>query len=83
MTLTATNANGSTTFTLEQIVRVPAISLHAGRTGGADSRSTSVDASPPELGLVAWSWTFGDGTTSIFQNPVQDVPPRPARTRSR
>jgi PKD repeat protein len=70
VTLTATNANGASTYSLEQVVRTAAIA-YTPAAPEAQSQIDFVDASPPELGLVAWSWTFGDGTTSIFQNPVK------------
>jgi PKD repeat protein len=73
VTLTATNANGATTITLEQVVRAAAISYLPAEPE-AQSQIDFRDASPPELGLSAWAWTLGDGTTSIFQNPVKTYP---------
>jgi PKD repeat protein len=70
VTLTATNLNGSATFTLEQVVRTAAIS-YTPEAPEAQSQIEFVDASPPELDLNAWSWTLGDGTTSIFKDPVK------------
>jgi PKD repeat protein len=73
VTLTAMNANGSTTYALEQVVRTAAIS-YLPEVPEAQSQIDFRDASPPELGLSAWAWTFGEGTTSIFQNPVHTYP---------
>jgi PKD repeat protein len=73
VTLTATNANGSTTYALEQVVRAAAIS-YLPAAPEAQSQIDFRDASPPELGLNAWAWMLGDGTTSIFQNPVKTYP---------
>jgi PKD repeat protein len=70
VTLTATNANGSTSYALEQVVRTALIS-HLPAAAEAQQQIDFRDASPPELGLTAWSWTFGDGETSAFQNPVK------------
>ncbi|MDQ3177296.1 MAG: PKD domain-containing protein, partial [Actinomycetota bacterium] len=70
VTLTATNANGSTTFALQQVVRAPEIS-YTPAAPQAQQQIDFLDASPAELDIQSWSWSFGDGSTSTFQNPVK------------
>jgi PKD repeat protein len=70
VTLAATNANGATSYVLPQVVRAAAIQ-HSPATPEAQEQVDFEDASPPELGLAAWAWDFGDGTTSPFRDPVK------------
>lgn len=73
VTLTATNAGGSSTETLEDYISVeltePIASFTANVTAGQPPLAvqfTDTSANSP----TAWYWSFGDGETSSLQDPV-------------
>ena len=72
--LTARNAAGSNTITrsnyiVANVLRPPAAAFSATPTSGSIPLNvTFTDRSTGSL--VSWSWSFGDGTSSIEKNPV-------------
>ncbi len=76
ITLTVTNANGSSTLTRPQYVTVyepPTADFSANNTNGCfPLRVQFTDLSTPGAGNsnVSWVWDFGDGNTSPLQNPL-------------
>ena len=74
--LTVTNVNGSNTLTRSQYISVyesPTVSFTADKNNGCfPLRVQFTDVSAPGTGNsnVSWLWDFGDGSTSILQNPV-------------
>ena len=71
--LTATNANGSSTKTrvgLIHVISKPGTSFTWGRPGEFTYTFVDQTTNTP----VAWYWQFGDGETSIEQNPTHTFP---------
>lgn len=76
VTLTATNASGSNTFTRTQYITVyeaPTVNFSASTTSGCFPLSVQFqDLSTAGAGNtnVSWLWDFGNGNTSTLQNPT-------------
>ena len=78
VSLTVTTADGSDTVTQSNYITVlavttyPAAAFQASTTSGSAPLSvTFTDLSTPgSSSILAWSWSFGDGETSMEQNPV-------------
>ncbi len=74
VTLTVSNASGSSTITRTQYITVndkPAVAFTASdSTGCFPLRVNFTDFSVPGSGTISnWEWDFGDGTTSSVANP--------------
>ena len=78
VSLTVTTADGSDTVTQSNYITVlsvatyPTAAFQASTTAGAAPLSvTFTDMSTPgSSAILAWSWSFGDGGTSMEQHPV-------------
>jgi PKD repeat protein len=78
VSLTATNAGGSNTSTVEGAVTVvkaanqPVAAFTWAVPAVAGSPVQFTDQSMPALGgtIASWAWNFGDGTSSTVRNPV-------------
>jgi len=72
VSLTATNAVGSTTLTKTKYIKVVT------KPGAAFSASPTSEKAPVTVAFTdkstgiptSWKWTFGDGTNSLDQNPI-------------
>ncbi|MBL7744468.1 MAG: PKD domain-containing protein, partial [Chitinophagaceae bacterium] len=75
ISLTATNANGNNTLTRTQYITVydiPTVNFMADNQSGCfPFRVNFTDLSTAGAGNtnVSWQWDFGDGGTSVLQNP--------------
>ena len=78
VSLMVTTADGTDTITQSNLVVVssmptyPTAAFQASTTSGSAPLSvTFIDLSTPgSEAIMAWSWSFGDGETSMDQNPV-------------
>lgn len=70
-TLTATNACGTATGTIEVLVNNPIANFSASTvTGAAQCAGSTINFTANGTNVNAWSWTGPDGFTSTQQNPV-------------
>ncbi|MBS1566674.1 MAG: PKD domain-containing protein, partial [Bacteroidetes bacterium] len=74
LTLTATNAGGSTTITQTSLITVfptPTITFDASQTTGCFPLPVQFTdkTTTPSGSIVSWLWDFGDGQTDVSQNP--------------
>jgi PKD repeat protein len=73
VSLTATNAGGNTTVTTTNLITVTPPRPVAGFTANTTSGTAPLTVQFTDTSInspAAWSWTFGDGTMSVEQNPV-------------
>ncbi len=71
--VTLTVGNGTCTATVTDTINVPALpvaAFNAPLTACANSSILFTDASTPAGAINLWSWSFGDGGTSLNQNPT-------------
>jgi PKD repeat protein len=70
VTLTATNGSGSSTTTSTVTVNtVPTVGFsHSANT------NTMISFSNESIGSTSFLWTFGDGDSSVVENPVHEYP---------
>lgn len=70
-TLTATNACGTATGTIEVLVNNPIANFSASTiTGAAQCAGSTINFTANGTNVNAWSWTGPDGFTSTQQNPT-------------
>jgi gliding motility-associated-like protein len=75
ISLTVTNANGSSILTRTGFIKVydrPVVNFTAGATEGCLPFTTNfTDLSTSSFGTInRWEWDFNDGDTSLLQNPI-------------
>jgi PKD repeat protein len=68
VTLTASNAGGSTTSTQTVLVSDPPVAQFDVAADELDVSFTDLSSNGP----TTWSWDFGDGTTSTSQSPTHE-----------
>ncbi len=72
--VTASDSSGNTLFktVVVQALGTPSATASAAPTGGGVPLTVNFTgtASSPNGAIVAWSWTFGDGSSSTDQNPA-------------
>ena len=75
VTLTASKGGDSQTYSAEQVVSAATFAFAPGAPVDGD-RVQFADGTSAGFGAKSWSWTFGDGGTSTFQNPmhIYDAP---------
>jgi gliding motility-associated-like protein len=76
--LTATNASGTNTLTRAQYITVyqpPVVNFSGSPLSGCfplHTRFTDLSTVAAGSSIVGWQWDFGNGVTSVLQNPVAD-----------
>ncbi len=71
VTLTVTSTTGTDTVTKDVVVKAPPIASFTYSSVSATETSFTDTSTDPDGGtIIGWYWEFGDGLTSIEQNPT-------------
>ena len=78
VTLQVTNDGCSDAFTVNNLIFVPALQADFSYTQSSECLPVTATFADSSRDAVSWLWDFGDGATSLLQNPVHQYFSKPA-----